>query len=64
MSKPHDCWNPACITAQHSGQSCALCLACQIIRDAMHALHPGTTAGGPSGREVKDALTQKGSSRS
>lgn len=33
--KPHDCWNPACIAAQHAGQSCALCLACQLIRDAL-----------------------------
>lgn len=37
--KAHDCWNPACIAAQRAGQSCALCLACQIIRDAMSALH-------------------------
>ena len=34
---PHDCWNPACIRAQRGGQSCALCLGCQIIRDALHA---------------------------
>jgi hypothetical protein len=34
----HDCWNPGCIAAQHAGKSCALCLACQIIRDAALAL--------------------------
>ena len=36
VTKRHDCWNPACIEAQHNGQSCALCLGCQVIRDALN----------------------------
>jgi len=74
----HDCWNPGCIIAQRAGQSCALCLGCQIIRDAFNAMHapperraaegsgyrgPAITAGFPNGA-AGSSVAQKGSSRS
>jgi hypothetical protein len=37
-AKPHDFWHTACLTAQHAGQSLALCRSCQVIRDGFASL--------------------------
>jgi hypothetical protein len=70
MTAPHDCWNPACIVAQRGGQSCPLCLACQIIRDALRATRVEREQVAefprdwPRSRPEYEKLARKGSSRS